>query len=141
MNIEYKILSMQVNRSNITPECYEKEESNMQIANSFSFGVSVDNCLLICNHSLTLKSSEKVFAEVELQTIFSISEHSFNGMKEEGKIKIPDGFLVQCGSISYGSLRGIVLQDAKKAGLDNIIIPPLYINNIIKEPMIIDLEK
>ena len=62
-------------------------------------------------------------------------------MKKEDKVEISRGFLVQCGSISYGSLRGIVLRDTQKEGLNNIIIHPLYIEDIIKEPMIIDIEK
>lgn len=139
-SIKYKILSMQVTKSDITSENYEIEGS-MQISNSFGFKVNVDNCLLLCNHELSLKKDNKVFTEIELETIFYISKESFEEMKKEDKVEISRGFLVQCGSISYGSLRGIVLRDTQKEGLNNIIIPPLYIEDIIKEPMIIDIEK
>lgn len=128
---------MRVASSQITKEKYSNEGST-KIGNSFSFIINEENCLLLCHHKLVLKKNEQVFAEVVLETIFAVSANSFNEMKKEGKIEIPQGFLVQCGSISYGTLRGIILQDAKKVGLDNIIIPPLCVDTIIKEPMVVD---
>nr|DAG00268.1 MAG TPA: hypothetical protein [Podoviridae sp. ctJDl18] len=135
--INYKIASMQVASSQITKEKYG-DEGNTKIGNSFAFTINEENCLLLCSHKLVLKKNEQVFAEVTLETIFAISPDSFNEMKKDGKIVISKGFLIQCGSISYGTLRGIVLQDSRKVGLENIIIPPLYVDTIIKEPMIVD---
>lgn len=138
--INYKIASMQVASSQITKEKFS-DEGGMKIGNSFAFTINEKNSLLLCSHKLVLKKNEQVFAEVVLETIFAISPDSFNGMKKDGKIEISKDFLVQCGSISYGTLRGIVLLDAKKAGLENIIIPPLYVDTIIKEPLIVDLKE
>lgn len=138
--INYKIASMRVALSQITKEKYSNE-GNMKIGNSFAFSINEENCLLLCSHKLVLKKNEQVFAEIVLETIFAVSVESFNEMKKDGKIEIPQGFLVQCGSISYGTLRGIILQNAKEAGLDNIIIPPLYVDTVIKGPMIVDLKE
>lgn len=138
--LSYTIASMQVSKSAVIPERYS-QDGNIQINNSFSFGVDVDKSVLLCKHNLTLRKHGKNFAEFVLDTVFVISPDSLKKLEEDGKLIIPEGFLVQCGSISYGSLRGIVLQDAKRKGLDNIIIPPLYVNEIIKEPMIVDLKK
>lgn len=131
---------MRVASSQITKEKYS-DEGSTKIGNSFSFIINEENCLLLCSHKLVLKKHESVFAEVTLETIFAITPESFKEMKKDGKIEISKDFLVQCGSISYGTLRGVVLQDAKKAGLDNIIIPPLYVDTIIKEPMVVDLKE
>ena len=138
--LSYTIVSMQVSKSVVIPEYYS-QDGNVQINNSFSFGVDISKSALLCKHRLALIKQDKVFADFVLDTIFMIAPDSLEKLKENGKLTIPEGFLVQCGSISYGSLRGIVLQDAKKKGLNNIIIPPLYVNEIIKEPMIIDLIK
>jgi hypothetical protein len=135
--INYKIVSMQVASSQITKEKYS-DEGSTKIGNSFAFTINEENSLLLCSHKIVLKKNEQVFAEITLETIFAISPDSFKKLKKDGKIEISKGFLIQCGSISYGTLRGIILQDAKKAGLDNIIIPPLYVDTIIKEPMIVD---
>lgn len=138
--LSYTIASMQVSQSVVIPERYS-QGGNIQINNSFSFGIDVDKSVLLCKHKLALRKHGKDFADFILDTVFVISPDSLKNLEENGKLTIPEGFLVQCGSISYGSLRGIVLQDAKKKGLNNIIIPPLYVNEIIKEPMIIDLKK
>ena len=137
-SIEYQIASMRVLHSDISPENYDSER-RVQLSNTFSFGVNVDNNLILCNHKFVLKKQIEPFVEIELETIYAISHKSFNEMKDNGQIVIPTGFLVQCGSISYGSLRGIVLLKTKEKGLDNVIIPPIYIDQIIKEPVIMKL--
>ena len=86
-----------------------------------------------------MKKQTETFVDIELETIYTISSNSFNDMIDNGRIVIPTGFLVQCGSISYGSLRGIVLLKTKEKGLDNVIIPPMYIDQIINEPVIMNL--
>lgn len=135
-SIEYQIASMRVLHSVVNPQNY-KIEGRIQLNNTFSFGVNVNNSLLLCNHKLTLKKQGETFIEIELETIYTISPNSFNEMKENGELVIPTGFLVQCGSISYGSLRGIVLLKAKEKELENVIIPPMYIDQVIKEPIVI----
>lgn len=138
--ITYKIKAMQVTRTCIEPDKYTAGEK-MQIHNSISFSMAVEDCSLLCRHELTLKSEEQSFCEIVLETTFSLSKDSVEGMKSNNKLEIPQGFLVQCGSISYGTLRGVVLKATNEKGLENIVIPPVFINTIIKEPMIIDLGK
>lgn len=135
--IEYKIASMRVLHSDIIPENYDAER--IQLGNTFSFGVNVDNNLILCNHKFVLKKQTGTFVDIELETIYKITSESFNEMIDNGRIVIPTGFLVQCGSISYGSLRGIVLLKTKEKGLDNVIIPPMYIDQIIDGPVIMNL--
>lgn len=136
--IEYQIASMRVLHSDIIPKNYDAE-GRIQLGNTFSFGVNVDNNLILCNHKFVLKKQTETFVDIELETIYTISSNSFNDMIDNGRIVIPTGFLVQCGSISYGSLRGIVLLKTKEKGLDNVIIPPMYIDQIINEPVIMNL--
>lgn len=138
--INYRIKSMQVVNSSIDPDQYI-EEGKLQIHNSLSFTMAVNECLLLCRHSLSLKKNDNVFAKITLETIFSITPDSVEGMKVNDKLEIPRGFLVQCGSISYGTLRGVVLKCANDVGLDNVIIPPVFINTIIRDSMIIDLKE
>lgn len=136
--IKYKIASMRVLQSDIKSDCYNRSGS-IQLNNEFSFAVNVEKNLLRCCHRLTLKQEGKNFAEFVLETIFSVD--SFEDLIDGAKLNIPTYFLVQCGSISYGSLRGIVLREANDIGLENMIIPPLYIDTIIKEPMVVDVTK
>lgn len=138
--INYKIKTMSVTHSDISPDKYV-EEGKLQIHNSLSFAMAVEKCLLLCKHSLTLRKGGKEFAEITLETTFYIAPNSVEGMKSNGKLEIPRGFLVQCGSISYGTLRGVVLKSANDVGLDNVIIPPVFINTIIQDSMVIDLKE
>lgn len=139
--ISYKIKSMRVIQSCITPENY-LPEGETQVCNTISFAMGIKDNSLLCKHGLTISKKDGLpFVEIILETIFLISPDSIQGLMSETKIEFPRGFLVQCGSISYGTLRGIILQQAEEGGLSNIIIPPVFISNIIKEPMTIDLSK
>lgn len=137
--INYRIKSMQVAKSCITPQNYT-EEGEIQIHNSLSFTMVIKKCMLLCRHCLVLRKQKDIFAEIILETIFVISPNSVEGMKTDNKLIIPRGFLVQCGSISYGTLRGVVLTKANEKGIDNVTIPPIYINTIIKDAITIDLK-
>lgn len=138
--ISYRIKSMQVKNPCITPENYSKE-GKTQIFNTISFKMVLSENSLLCKHSLTLNNSECPFVQITLETVFLIAPDSIKEMSATGKLEIPQGFLVQCGSISYGTLRGVVLQSANEKGLENIIIPPVFISNIIKKPMTIDMNQ
>lgn len=138
--ISYRIKSMQVTHSCITPENYSTE-SKAQIYNTISFAMVIKDESLFCKHSLIISKNGNSFVEITLETIFSITSESIKEMISEGIMKIPRSFLIQCGSISYGTLRGVILQRAGDKGLSNIIIPPVFISNIVKEDMTIDLNK
>lgn len=131
---------MQVTNSCITPKNYSVD-GEIQIYNTISFAMALKENSLLCSHSLILNKNGCPFVEITLETKFSISSDSIKEMSSEGKLEIPQGFLVQCGSISYGTLRGIILQCAEEKGLSNIIIPPVFISNIIKGSITIDLKK
>ena len=83
--IEYQIASMRVLHSNIIPENYEAE-GRIQLGNTFSFGVNVDNKLILCNHKFVLKKQTETFVDIELETIYTISSESFNEMIDNGRI-------------------------------------------------------
>ena len=137
--IKYKLASMEVTQSKLTPENYNGEKS-VTMNNSFSFGMSKsDNTILRVTHILELYSNDDILANIILQTFVKFNEDSIKGMINENKLEIPRDFLVQCGSISYGSMRGVVVEETKKVGLPNIVLPPYYIDTLVKESLVVDL--
>lgn len=139
MQIQYKLVSMEVVSVDFFKDVFNKEKEEMNIHNSFSFGVDVSHHVLLCLHQISLQQEGKDFFAIQLNSLFALSPNSFNGMKKGKSLGIPQEFLVQCASISYGSMRGIVLLKAKENGLENIILPPAYMSDIIKSPMTVEL--
>ena len=137
--IKYKIVSMKVVQSKLTPKNYNGE-NKVEMNNTLSFGISEsDNTILCITHALTLYSEDTVFAEITLQTFIRLTEDSVEGMLKKNKLEIPRDFLVQCGSISYGSMRGIVVEETKKVGLPNIVLPPYYVSTLIKKSLVVNI--
>lgn len=137
--IQYRLISMEVVDFNCFVDNFDSTSMEKKIHNSFSFAVDVKNHVLLCSHQLALSQNDKTFLDAQVNSMFALSQESFDEMKCDNKITIPQGFLVQCASISYGSLRGVVLVKAKEFGLENIILPPAYMNQIIESSMIIEL--
>lgn len=139
--IQYRIASMNVISTEINSGAFHEGDGKVGVNNSFSFGLDMKQSLLHCKHELTMLQNECVFLKIQLQTTFVIAPESLEAMKYEKVLTIPQGFLVQCASISYGSMRGIVLLKAEQKGLNNVIIPPLYLDETIKEPMTMALDE
>lgn len=137
--IKYKIVSMEAVQSNMTSENYDAK-GKVTMNNTFSFGINnKDTIVFRIIHTLTLYCNEKVFAEISLQTFIDFAKDTLESLKKENKLEIPRDFLIQCGSISYGSMRGVLIQEAKKAGLPNIVLPPYYISTLIDDSLAIEL--
>lgn len=141
MKIEYKIVSMSVEQTAVFADNFDNTSKESILNNSFSFGFDQDHHVLICLHDLVMQQNNKTFLMCQLKTFFEVSADSVSDMIENDKLLIPTSFLIQCASISYGSMRGVVLIKTKENGLVNIIIPPIYIGEIIKEPVIFELSK
>lgn len=139
--IQYKIISMDVKEFALLVDNYDKDKGGFGIGNSFSFGINLESNLLLCKHDLTLKQGDKTFLLIQLETLFNLSLDSVEKLKSNDQLVIPEGFLVQCASLSYGTMRGIVLMKAKEKGLDNIILPAMYMREIINEPMVVNLKE
>lgn len=137
--IKYKLVSMEVIQSDITPKNYDANKS-ISINNTFSFGINDDdNTIFRIIHTLILHSEGKNFVELTLRTFIYLAEESVKELTKGNKIEIPRDFLVQCGSISYGSMRGVLVEEAKKAGLPNIVLPPYYVDTLIKESLVVEM--
>ena len=138
--IEYRIKEMNVSEYAFLEDKYNVKEEVFGINNSLKFQYDTTNRVLICIHDITLSQLDKPFMMVQLISSYDIKQESVDQLISDDKIVFPTGFLVQCSSISYGTLRGVVLVKANEKGLKSIIIPPVFINEFVKEPFVANLE-
>ena len=130
---------MDVIEEHVTPGNYT-DDGIMKTHNQVGFSMIIKKCALLCSHRVILSKNGLSFLDILFETTFSITSDCVEEMKTNGKLEVPKGFLTQCGSLSYGTLRGVILMIARREGLENIIIPPAYINEFIAEPLIVDLQ-
>ena len=60
-------------------------------------------------------------------------------MEKGHAITIP-AFLAQRASLAYGPMRGVVIDRTVEAGIHDIIMPPKYLQKVITQPMVVNVE-
>lgn len=82
---------------------------------------------------MSFSQDSRVFLESELQTFYSIDKESIEGMTNGNELVVPRGLLCQFASLAYGSYRGVLYMKTLNTPMNNLILPPLYLDEVIKE--------
>ena len=97
--------------------------------------------ILRCTVTFHFVQGNQPFLNAELQNYFEIAEESLAEITDGDKLVVPRGLLCQFASFGYGSFRGILYLKSINTPYSDIIMPPLYVHEIIKEDLEIDLVK
>lgn len=118
---------------------YNTGDPSVGIETNFNFSFNRSEGILKCVTNLTFIQNNQVFLKSELQTFFEILKESIDELTNENVITIPRGLLCQFASLAYGSFRGVIYMKAINTVLSNIILPPMYLDVVIKDDMKIQL--
>ena len=118
---------------------YNTGDPSVGIETNFNFSFNRSEGILKCVTNLTFIQNNQVFLKSELQTFFEILKESIDELTNENVITIPRGLLCQFASLAYGSIRGVIYMKAINTVLSNIILPPMYLDVVIKDDMKIQL--
>jgi hypothetical protein len=118
---------------------YDAEDHSVGIETNFNFSFNKSEGILKCATNLTFIQNNQIFLKSELQTFFEILKESIDELTNENVITIPKGLLCQFASLAYGSFRGVVYMKTINTALSNLILPPMYLDEVIKGDMKIQL--
>lgn len=118
---------------------YNTGDPSVGIETNFNFSFNKSEGILKCATNLTFIQNNQVFLKSELQTFFEIIKESIDELTNENVITIPRGLLCQFASLTYGSFRGVIYMKAINTTLSNLILPPMYLDEVIKDDMKIHL--
>jgi hypothetical protein len=121
-------------------EKYDSSNDSVGIETNFNFSFNKTERILKCATNLTFIQENQPFLKSELQTFYEITKESVEGLTSENVITIPRGLLCQFASLAYGSFRGIIHMKTINTDLCNLILPPLYLDEVIKGDMKIPLK-
>ena len=83
--------------------------------------------------------NEELLLTTEVQCFFSIAPESIEQLQEEQEI--PVGFLQYMGTITTGTVRGIIHAKTEGTVLNSIVLPPLNLTKTITEGLHIEPSK
>lgn len=138
-NVQYQFIKMELTQFSPKWEVYSSENSAIGLETRFNFAFNKSEGVLKCTTVLTFMQDNQIFLNSELQTFFKIKEESVKELTKENVITIPRGLLCQFASLSYGSYRGILYMKTINTDLSNLVLPPMYLDEVIKEDIQISL--
>lgn len=134
-NIQYKFIKMDLTQFSPEWNRYDASNESVGIETNFNFSFNKKEGILKCATYLTFIQDNQVFLKSELQTFFEIKKESIKELTNGDVITIPKGLLCQFASLAYGSFRGVVYMKTINTDLSNLILPPLYLDEVIKDDM------
>ena len=138
-SIQYKFIKIDLTQFSPEWDKYDSENPGVGIETNFNFSFNKTEGVLRCTTNLHFIQDDQVFLKTELQTYYEISKESIDGLVSENVLTIPKGLLCQFASLAYGSYRGVLYMKTINTPLSNLILPPMYLNEVIKDDMQIQL--
>ena len=138
-SIQYKFIKIDLTQFSPEWDKYDSENPSVGIETNFNFSFNKTEGVLRCTTSLHFIQEDQIFLKTELQTFYEISKESIEELVGENVLTIPKGLLCQFASLAYGSYRGVLYMKTINTPLSNLILPPMYLNEVIKDDMQIQL--
>ena len=133
-SIPYRISRIETLQFAIFPDLFINGQDVMVKANS-GYNVRSDNHQVRNIISVNYTQNEKLLLTVQIACYFDIDSPAFNTLKQEGTI--PVDFLRYMGSISVGTLRGIIHAKTEGTVLNPIVLPPINLDVIINKDLVL----
>lgn len=137
--IQYKFIKMDLTQFSPEWERFDSSNDSVGIETNFSFSFNKTEGILKCATNLTFIQENQPFLKSELQTYYEITKESIEELTCENVITIPRGLLCQFASLAYGSFRGVIHMKTINTALCNLILPPMYVEDVIKSDLKIQL--
>lgn len=134
-NIQYRFIKMDLTQFSPEWEQYNAENKTVGINTNFHFAFNKDAGIVKCETVLTFVQENRIFLKTALQTFYEIKRESIDEMTKETEIVIPKLLLCQFASLAYGSYRGILYMKTVNTAISDLVLPPLYLEEVIKEDL------
>lgn len=132
-------ISIEYSFAKITEDQFATFEENfnatddVEIGNEINFNFDFQNRTLVCSETINYTQNSEPLVKMRLSCYFVLSPKSYEELLRNDEIEMPKEILCQFASLNYGTLRGALFERTKDTVLKEIILPPLFLDTIIKE--------
>lgn len=134
----YKYVGMNLEQFALFEEKFHSE-SSFEMNSEMQFSYDIAKRILSCKISVVLSQEKEIFLKAILDSHFLIKEESVNQLIQDNELIIPIDLLIQFASLNYGSLRGVIYAKSINTKLNSVIIPPVFLQDVIKKPLHVKL--
>ena len=138
--ILYKYVKVETEQFAIFEENFKQDvtDSMFQVETYFSFNQAQG--VLVNRMAVIVLQQSSVNLKIAMVDYFKIAEESLSALTNDNRINFPQSFLQQLASLSFGTLRGVLVAKTEGTKLSNLILPPTYIGNLIDKNFVVENE-
>lgn len=138
--ILYKYVKVETEQFAIFEENFKQDvtDSMFQVETYFSFNQAQG--VLVNRMAVIVLQQSSVILKIAMVDYFKIAEESLSALTNDNRIIFPQSFLQQLASLSFGTLRGVLVAKTEGTKLSNLILPPTYIGNLIDKNFVVENE-
>lgn len=138
--ILYKYVKVETEQFAIFEENFKQDvtDSMFQVETYFSFNQAQG--VLVNRMAVIVLQQSSVILKIAMVDYFKIAEESLSALTNDNRINFPQSFLQQLASLSFGTLRGVLVAKTEGTKLSNLILPPTYIGNLIDKNFVVENE-
>lgn len=135
MAVQFKLTSIAVPQFAILTE--QEFSDPLNIDYRFDFSVEGSVHALRCEAIITYVDKGVIVMKIVVRCDFSIEPDSWEGLKKDGTLVFPAGFLQHLASLSVGTARGVFYGKTEGTIHNRFFIPLLDVSKAIKGDMVI----
>lgn len=82
-----------------------------------------------------VKVEDQLLMTIKVSSFFEISPESWDGLKRDGFVVIPQDFLYHIGGLAVSTTRGVLFAKTEGTDLNSYVLPLIYMDQVIHSDM------
>lgn len=137
----YRFLNIKINQFAYFDENFDRQNHELNIARSYSYGIDANTGHFQCVMSLTYTQNEKPVMKIETEAVYQLTEEGMERLINDNMFQMPPQTVRYFTSMLYGATRGILVCKLEGTPLVNIILPPDNLESTIDRPLVIPINE
>ena len=138
MEIPYRIVQIVTSKFEQHSDSFEVGP-DIKMSSGYNFAVNDVAHRVRCESVYKYLQKDVELLDLNLVCVFEVEPSAFNALKNGIDITIPVEFLRYMATICVGTARGIIHARTESTPLSNIVLPPINLVEVIKEPLVVKI--
>ncbi len=133
--IYYRFARLDLKQFATFEDGYTEDGREIGISCKFTFAYNFSENIVCCTNSISIVKGGDILVKADLDAYFVLNPDSAISLLDGDALVIPSELQAQFASLTYGTMRGIVFAKTLGSPLNNIVLPPNDVLEVIKAPL------
>lgn len=135
MQIEFKYSHIKIDQFATFNGTTDRHPIEFQTSGEVQTGFNYEARTIVITVLTDVKHDGQLLITIKVSSYFEIDPESWEGLKKDGFVVIPQDFLYHIGGLAVSSTRGIIFAKTEGTDLNSYIMPLIFMDQIIHSDM------